>query len=560
MKRTREGDSASQSEPKKLVKVIAQSSKPLALQNAERRKALEAAQAAKSGDKPAIATPAVHTAAKAKVAVAAPPKSAVFSLLTSASKKPGTSIAARAAAAAKDKPTPSTSSSLAATQPMKKENARKESPPRNGASGTAPKSTSSFLGLLADMEKKPEKEAKKEVEIPNETEEQKAQRLRKEARRKLRVSWKADAELVETRLFTHDPEEEIGRGDSLGLDAGDTGREGEALKLHKGLQDDDEEEDEDSFEDLLPYTPPSEVDFSFLTDESLGDDSPHKLNSLKFGGLVKPESPSSEAQNKHEQDILMTLYSSKSDRPATPKEPGDNMEDEGDFEPAEPETPFGEPNDTTRQREKEYMARQARPQSSMPTRTDLAAQIQALTAAQIPQQSTPGIAPELQRVLNTLSQPNPSTPPPQATPAAGMNFHAILQTLQQAQQQMPGQNQQLPYQAAAPIPALSSNISAMLASMQQTPQPSTAALAVGSGGNPNPYPSSYDDASSRKHGRTDSNDNDSDYGKKGGNKKKKGGFSSDQSKPYNYKTQMCSFWEQGKCLKGDACTYRHGDE
>ncbi|KIW88872.1 uncharacterized protein Z519_10356 [Cladophialophora bantiana CBS 173.52] len=557
VKRLREGDGSVPPVLKKVAKLIPQSSKPLALQNAERRKALEAAQAAKAGEKTTSAPPGTtaNPATKGKVAVAPPPKSSIFASLASAPKKPGTSNAERAAAAAKERASSTASPSLVAAQPVKKPNSGKESPPRNGGSAPVTKAAtaSSFMGLLADMEKKPEKETKKEDEIPNETEEQKAKRLRKEARRKLRVTWKVDAELVETRLFTHDPDEELDQGDRLKRDAGDTGREGEALKLHKNLDDLDDEEDEDSFEELEPYAAPSEVDFNYLEDVSLGDDSPHKINSPKFGGSMKPESPSSEAQNKYEQDTLMALYTSKADRPSTPKEPDDSNEDEGDFEPAEPETPFGEPDEKTRQREKEYLARQGRTQPAI----DLAAQMQALSASQTSQQQPGAIPPELQRALSMFGRPNqlnqPSTTP-QAAPSSNVTLQALLQTV--LGQQSQGQNQQPQYPAASQPSALGPNLGALLASMQQGTQAATPAntLPLSMGGNPNPYIGNFDDTS-RKHGRSDSNDNDNDHGRKGGTKKKKG-----DSKPYLYKTQTCTFWEQGKCLKGDSCTYRHGDE
>ncbi|KIY02647.1 uncharacterized protein Z520_01112 [Fonsecaea multimorphosa CBS 102226] len=554
VKRLREGDASAQPAVKKHPRLIPQSSKPLALQNAERRKALEAAHAAKAGEK-ATSAPAGATAnpaAKAKVAVAAPPKSSIFAALASAPKKPGTSNAERAAAAAKEKAASTASPSPALAQTTKKLNTGKDSPPRNGGSAPVTKAatSSSFLGLLADMEKKPEKEAKKEDEIPNETEEQKAKRLRKETRRKLRVTWKADAELVETRLFTHDPDEELDHGDRLKRDAGDTGREGEALKLHKNLDDDDDEEDEDSFEEFEPFVPPSEVDFSYLEDASLGGDSPHKINSPKFGGTMKPSSPSSEAQNKYEQDTLMALYTSKAERPPTPKEPDETKEDEGDFEPAEPDTPFGEPGEKTRQREKEYLARQVRTQPA----TDLAAQIQAMSAPQMSQQQPGAIPLELQRALSMLGRSSQPTTAPQAAPGANVDLQAILQTVLGNQSQ--GQNQHPQYPAASQAATLGPNLGALWASMQQGAQAgtSTNALPLGLAGNPNPYVANLDDAS-RKHGRSDSNDNDNDYGRKGGIKKKKG-----EPKPYLYKTQSCSFWEQGKCLKGDACTYRHGDE
>ncbi|KAJ9611325.1 hypothetical protein H2200_004509 [Cladophialophora chaetospira] len=549
VKRPREGDAAAQPTAKKVTKVIPPSSKPLAVRLEEKRKAEEAAKRAKAGEKAATpaamatSTSAAGSTVKSKVAVAAPPKSSIFAALSSVPKKPGTSNAERAAAAAKEKVMPAAATASTLGRPPKK-----ESPPRNVGPAPVVKSatSSSFLGVLLDMEKKPEKEVKKEVEIPNETEEQKAKRLRKESRRRLRVSWKADDKLVETRFFTHDPDEELGQGDRLKANAGG-GREGEALKLHKNMDDEDDEDDEDSFDEFEPYTPPSEVDFTYLEDPSLGEDSPHKTNSPKFGGSLKPESRSREAQDKYEQDTLMAIYTSKGDRPPTPKELDDTKE-EDDFEPAEPETPFGDPSEQTRLRESDYLAHRTRPQPQPPI--DLNALAQAMAAQPRPQQQSAGLTPELQRALGMFSQP---TPAPQAAPAA--NLQAILQSVLGPQMQAQAPQAQYPV-ATQPATYAPNNLSAMLASMQQASQtPSTAnALPLGIGGNPNPFPGGFDDPP-RKHARTDSNGNDEEYGRKGGNKKKKG-----EAKPYNYKTQVCTFWEQGKCLKGESCTYRHGEE
>ncbi|OCT47569.1 C-x8-C-x5-C-x3-H type zinc finger protein [Cladophialophora carrionii] len=550
-KRTREGEAASQPAAKKAVRVIPQASKPLAVRLEEKRKAEEAAKRAKTGEKTAAvastaapSTSAANPTTKSKVAVSAPPKASIFAALSSVPKKPGTPNAERAAVAAKEKTSPVAGPSVPSRT------LKKESPPRNvgptgGAKGA---SSSSFLGVLLDMEKKPDKEVKKETEMPNETEEQRMKRLRKEARRKLRVAWKADDKLVETRFFTHDPDEELGQGDRLKANAGG-GREGEALKLHKNMEDLDDEEDEDAFEEFEPYTPPSEVDFTYLEDASLGEDSPHKTNSPKFGGSLKPESRSREAQDKYEQDTLMAIYTSKVDRPPTPKEPAE----EEDFEPAEPETPFGEPTELTREREKAHQARQVRtvPQPSI----DLNALAQAMAAQQRPQQQSAGLTPELQRALGMFAQPAPPAPVPQATPAPGVNLQAILQSV--LGQQMPSQTQQPVYPATTDsAPYAQNNLSALLASMQQGTQGASAAnaLPLGMGGNPNPFPGGVED-SSRKHGRSDSDGVDDEYGRKGGNKKKKA-----EAKPYNYKTQTCTFWQQGKCLKGDSCTYRHGED
>ena len=106
--------------------------------------------------------------------------------------------------------------------------------------------------------KEAEPSTKPAENLPPETEEEKAKRLRKEKRRKLRVSFKPDDTLVDTRYFVHDPEEEVGPDDSMIRDVGDIGSEGRMLKMHKGL--DEMDEDEDSTNDeitLAPWNPPS---------------------------------------------------------------------------------------------------------------------------------------------------------------------------------------------------------------------------------------------------------------------------------------------------------------
>ena len=99
--------------------------------------------------------------------------------------------------------------------------------------------------------------AKQKEEIPSkaeetrkpETPEEKRRRLRKEQRRKLRVSFKDEDELVSIRTFVHDPEEEIGHEDSQVRDVGDSKGEGQMLKMHKDLELDDDEE----------YEPPDDI-------------------------------------------------------------------------------------------------------------------------------------------------------------------------------------------------------------------------------------------------------------------------------------------------------------
>jgi hypothetical protein len=111
---------------------------------------------------------------------------------------------------------------------------------------------------MADLGKPKETTSSKPTDDgPPETEEERAKRLRKEERRKLRVSWKPDDSLTETRLFTHDPDEEMGHDDSMMRDVGDVGGEGRMLKLHKDLDEfDDDEEGGVREESLWPYTSP----------------------------------------------------------------------------------------------------------------------------------------------------------------------------------------------------------------------------------------------------------------------------------------------------------------
>lgn len=107
------------------------------------------------------------------------------------------------------------------------------------------------------MEKQKEAPAvKPEATRAPETPEEKKKRLRKQERRKLRVSFKADDELVQIREFVHDPEEDTGHEDSQVRDVGDSRGEGQMLKMHKEIElmDDDEE-----------YEPPEEIPPPWIT-------------------------------------------------------------------------------------------------------------------------------------------------------------------------------------------------------------------------------------------------------------------------------------------------------
>jgi hypothetical protein len=194
-----------------------------------------------------------------------------------------------------------------------------------------PKPAFSLNDIMADLSKPKQAPVAKPVEErPPETEEEREKRLRKETRRKLRVTWKPDDSLTEVRLFTHDPDEELGPGDNSLRGVGDVKGEGSVLKLHKDLEELEEDDlggiREISLHDYTSLTGESATLISLglmLTriaiDIDLGD--LKTANFIKRGGEALPESPEKEAQDQREATTLMAFYTSPADIPPSPKEP-----------------------------------------------------------------------------------------------------------------------------------------------------------------------------------------------------------------------------------------------
>ncbi|OAR03091.1 hypothetical protein LLEC1_03150 [Akanthomyces lecanii] len=153
----------------------------------------------------------------------------------------------------------------------------------------------------------------KEVEVEDDAEPPaaKAKRLRKLERRKLRVTWKPDHELVQTKIFTKDDNEDEGRAMNMIRDAADDKSEGMMLKQRMGMDEDEDEED-------VPYQPwlgPVEMDLSGLAADT------RSKNFTTRGGTVTFSTDEQKRIAEREQRELMAIYTDPGDIPPTPKSP-----------------------------------------------------------------------------------------------------------------------------------------------------------------------------------------------------------------------------------------------
>lgn len=439
------------------------------------------------------ATNTTTNAAATRKTVVAKP-SGFFSSLQSASKKPGTSNADKAASSA--------------AKPASK---------APGAGSSAPKPAFSFAETMANLAKPKEEKpiAKPQKEAPPETPEEREKRLRKEKRRKLHVTFKTGDDLVQVRYFTHDPQEEIGHDSSQMRDMADVGGEGRMLKQHAHMMDiDDEDEIIAEVENLKEHRMPSLIDFSVV------DVDERKRNYAPYGGgELEPESAERAVRDEYEHNNLIVFYTDPSQIPPNPREPNDPYN--GD--PGETLRYFGSPEEMYSARAQAKTTRQP-PHGQPSPGFDISAFMQKQQQQSQQQQSAPmnhdvmSILASLQKsapAQATLQQQNvpepypggqrnnvqPAAAPP-SQPPGGLDLGAILASLNA------GNNQQGNYN--------SSNAAPMMGFGQQ--QPMT--------GNVNNGPGDSDVATIKANN------------------------------PW-YKTKPCRFWQDGRCQKGDSCSYVH---
>jgi hypothetical protein len=541
----------------------------------------------------------VNSKTKASSTVASKPSN-FFSSYQSTAKKPQTSGA---------ESVPSTSTSTSTST--------------GATSSVTSKPDFSFGGIVDGLlnPKAIELKAKSDEQKPTETDEVKAKRLRKEARRKLRVSWKADHELVSIREFTHDPEEDTGHDASSVRDAGDIMNEGKAFKeglKHQNPFLEDGADEEEPGEEIIEesFGDGSRFSFSEIDSSEIEEDDREK-NYIRFLGVKAPVSPEKDKQQAREMGSLMALYPKRSDIPPRPRSPIE----EYTAEPVKA-VEFGQPLERTQERIAELFPSSTAPQSQG-SAPDLAAILSTFATPTVsqPQSAVQALAPQANQGIAWLEQifaqhanaqpaqaAQPSAPAYEYTPQPTTVPNPLLASLQGLHSTQAATYTPPPAQAAAPQPQIDANsiLAALMAHNQPVasqpqqyqppatavaPQDTTSILAQLSFGQPNYanygvpqtqqqsqpalpavpsetyYPSPYEHPD-RKRVREEGDDDGRDEFKRANtsgasntsfNKQwdRKPKWQKDDTNKSKAFTLPCRFWPEGKCRKGADCTYRH---
>lgn len=373
----------------------------------------------------------------------------------------------------------------------------------------------------------------------------------------MRVRWKPDESLTEVRLFTHDPDEELGPGDRSQGEIGDIKGEGSVLKLHRDLED--LEDDDDGVireENLMDYTEPSEIDKGDMTSED------RSRNYIKRGGTQEPSSPEKQAQNHREATTLMVFYTSPADIPSSPKEPPQTDTDE----PVTEVISFGELPDHIKVRQERYYAAvnpkpapvAAAPPLAQASQFDISNLLKIIQNAS-QQQSTPPPPPpqpasqapmsDLERTISMFRQQQPQVPQIPQFPAVsqapamqGFDFQKILAVMS-AQKQMPPAP--IVPQVPQAQPAIAPNLAAIISQFANQNQQTSSSQPSGH---------QYEEPERKRMRETDGSEESSDD-RFGYAKRSK--FGAPNKKHPKAGLVPCRYWREGKCLKGDNCTFRH---
>ncbi|KAG9255753.1 uncharacterized protein F5Z01DRAFT_673048 [Emericellopsis atlantica] len=159
----------------------------------------------------------------------------------------------------------------------------------------------------------PSQEKAKKGTPPLETEEERTKRLRKEARRNLRVSWKPASELVQIKVFEKEESEDEGRHVNMVRDAADDKSEGMVLKQRANVEDDDSDSDDEV--PFKPWMAPLGLDYSPLPEST------REKNYVTRGGRVTFRTEEQEAIAKREGEVLIAAYATDADIPPSPSSP-----------------------------------------------------------------------------------------------------------------------------------------------------------------------------------------------------------------------------------------------
>ena len=456
--------------------------------------------------KPVDATKSITPATKTKTVQAKP--SGFFGGLQSASKKPGTSNADKSTA----KPVPKSPAA----------------PPVKPAFDLAAE-----LANLSKPKEEPKKpEPKPDTSRDNESPERKAKRVARLARGAAGVRWKEPQDLVEVRYFSHDPDEELDHDASQMRDVKDVGGEGRMLKQHADMMEVDDEDDSAEDDGLAPWPwrTPSNVDFSTVEQEERD-----RMYAPYGGGKLQPNSSERAIREQYERDNLVVIYQDPRDIPENPREPADPYN--GDA--GEPLKEFGAPPEKFVERANQRDAQKAaRMPMSTPTNTsqfqtpavpafDINAFAQMMAANKAPLPTAQAPAPiDLNAIIAQLA-PQAAAPAPQAQ-ASNPMYNYQQQNYQQPQPAAPRSNEP---DITAILAALSNSNTAVV---PQAPAAPTYQMP--------PNFSQYQQQQQHQYS--------------GGN-----GFNEERKRNVGdnpwYKTKKCKYWQEGKCRKGDECSYLH---